>query len=777
MNQIISAEALRFGRDARAVRRQEDVRLLTGAGRYADDKAADGMVHMYVLRSPVAHAAVTGLDLEAAKAAPGVVAIYTIADLEADGARPMPWAAEIPRPDGQPFASPPRAMLAGDTVRFVGDPVAVVIAESRSAAQDAAELIVVDYDEKPSVSSLAAVLAGGAPAVWPAAPDNISCGARHGDAAATAAAFAKAHHVAKLRIVNQRLVGNAMEPRAVLAVPESVGGHVTLNMGSQNPSTVKAIISGAIFGFPDTELRVLVEDIGGGFGLKANPYVEDALAVYAARKLGKPVKWRADRGEEFVGVMQGRDHVSDAELAVDAEGRILGMRVKTWANLGAYVATVGPLVPLMLGPKVITSVYDVPALDLEVIGVLTNTTPTAPYRGAGRPEAVFLMERMIEQAARDLKIDPVVIRQRNYIKPEAMPYTNAMGEVYDTGAFGILQGRALELADWKGFDGRKADSKARGRLRGRAMASYVEWTGAMQFTEAVTVEAYGDGRILLWSGTQDMGQGLRTAYAQLVAQKLGVPVERITVIQGDTDRVGGFGSMASRSLYTGGPAAVTGAQSLIDKGRDLAAEALEAAAADIAYDGGRFTIAGTDRGIDLAELAGRQDGGMFLIDASETVAGSSWPNGHHFVEVEVDPETGRIDLAKVTTLDDVGHPVNPLIVFGQLQGGMVQGIGQALHEAAVYDPESGQPLTGSFMDYCLPRADDLPSLDVNLDESVPCTTNPLGAKGCGESGTVGITAAVVNAVLDALAPLGVADIEMPMTSNRVWQAIREASAG
>ncbi len=774
MNQIISAEALRFGRDARAVRRQEDVRLLTGEGRYADDKAVDGMLHMYVLRSPVAHAAVTGLDLAAAKAAPGVAAVYTLADLDADGARPMPWAAEIPRPDGKPFASPPRKMLAGDTVRFVGDPIAVVIAESRNAAQDAAELIVVDYDEKPSVSSLDAVMSGGAPAVWADAPDNICCGARHGDATATAAAFDKAHHVAKLRIVNQRLVGNAMEPRSVLAVPDGPDGHLTLNIGSQNPSTVKAIISGAVFGFPDTQLRVLVEDIGGGFGVKANPYVEDALAVYAARKLGKPVKWRADRGEEFVGVMAGRDQINEAELAVDAEGRILGLRVRTHANLGAYAATVGPLIPLMLGPKVITSVYDIPALDLEIVGVLTNTTPTAAYRGAGRPEAIFVIERLIDQAARDLKIDPVEMRRRNYIAAAAMPYTNAMGEVYDCGDFGTLQGRALELADWNGFDGRKAESKARGRLRGRALASYVEWTGAMQFTEAVTVEAYGDGRILLWSGTQDMGQGLRTAYAQLVAEKLGVPVERITVIQGDTDRVGGFGSMASRSLYTGGPAAVTGAQSLIDKGRELAADALEAAATDIAYDGGRFTITGTDRGIDLAELAGKQAGGMFLIDASETVAGSSWPNGHHVVEVEVDPETGRVELAKITTLDDVGKPVNPMIVFGQLQGGMAQGIGQAMHEGAVFDPENGQPLTGSFMDYCLPRADDLPSLDVNLDESVPCTTNPLGAKGCGESGTVGITAAVVNAVLDALAPLGVSDIAMPMTPNRVWQAIHAA---
>jgi len=777
MNQIINAEALRFGRDPRAVRRSDDARLLTGGGRYADDKAADGMIHMYVLRSPVAHAAVTGMDTAAAKAAPGVVAVYTLADLEADGVRPMPWAAEIPRPDGSPFASPPRALLAGDTVRFVGDPVAVVLAESRSAAQDAAELIAVDYDEKPAVTDTEAAVREGAPQVWPAAGNNISCGSKFGDAAAVEAAMAGAHHVVRMKVVNQRLVGNAMEPRAVLAVPDGPGGHVTLNMGSQNPSTVKAIISGAIFGFPDTELRVLVEDIGGGFGLKANPYVEDALAVYAARKLGRPVKWRADRSEEFVSVMQGRDQVSDAELAVDADGRILAMRVRTVASLGAYASIVGPLIPLMLGPKVITSVYNVPALDLEVAGVLTHTTPTSPYRGAGRPESVYLMERLIEQAARDLGMDSLEIRRRNYVTPEAMPYTNAMGEVYDTGTFGALLERAVDLADWKGFDRRKADSAARGRLRGRGLSSYVEWTGAMQFTEAVTVEAHADGRILLWSGTQDMGQGLRTAYAQLVAEKLGVPIERITVIQGDTDRVGGFGSMASRSLFTGGPAAVTGAQALIDKGRDLAADALEAAATDIVYADGRFTVAGTDRAIDLSDLAARQDGGMFLIDASETVAGSSWPNGHHFAEVEVDPDTGRVALVKMTSLDDVGRPVNPLIVFGQIQGGMAQGIGQALCEGAIYDGDSGQPLTGSFMDYCMPRADDLPVLEVNLDESVPCTTNPLGAKGCGESGTVGATAAVVHAVLDALAPLGVKDIAMPMTPLRVWEAIRDARKG
>lgn len=777
MNQIINAEALRFGRDPRAVRRSDDERLLTGGGRYADDKAAEGMVHMVLLRSPVAHAAVTGLDVSAARSAPGVVAVYTLADLEADGARPMPWAAEIPRPDGAPFASPPRTLLAGDTVRFVGDPVAVILAESRSAAQDAAEQIAVDYDQRPSIADTAAAVRDGVPQVWPAAANNICCGSKFGDAAAVEAAMAAAHHVVRMEIVNQRLVGNAMEPRAVLAVPDGPGGHVTLNMGSQNPSTVKAIISGAVFGFPDSELRVLVEDIGGGFGLKANPYVEDALAVYAARKLGRPVKWRADRGEEFLSVMQGRDHVSQAELALDADGRILGMRVRTVANLGAYASIVGPLIPLMLGPKVITSVYDIPALDLEVVGVLTHTTPTSPYRGAGRPEAVYLMERLIEQAGRDLGLDSLEIRRRNYIKPEAMHYTNAMGEVYDTGTFGALQERAIELADWNGFEARKAASAARGLLRGRGMASYVEWTGAMQFTEAVTVEAYADGRILLWSGTQDMGQGLRTAYSQLVAEKLGVPIERITVIQGDTDRVGGFGSMASRSLFTGGPAAVTGAQALIDKGRELAAEALEAAAADIVYGQGRFTVTGTDRAIDMADLAGRQEGGMFLIDASETVDGSSWPNGHHFAEVEVDPDTGRVALVKMTSLDDVGRPVNPLIVFGQIQGGMAQGIGQALCEGAVFDGESGQLLTGSFMDYCMPRADDLPSLEVNLDESVPCTTNPLGAKGCGESGTVGATAAVVHAVLDALAPLGVKDIAMPMTPARVWEAIRAGRGG
>lgn len=758
-----------------AFRRLEDQRLLTGAGQFGDDLKRPDQLHLGLVRSPHAHAVIRGIGTTQATTMSGVRAVFTGQDLADAGVGAIPFLPFFKRPDGAPMSAPPRQLLARDRVRYVGEAVAAVVADSREAAEDAAEYVTVDYSELPAVTAATAAIADGAPELWPEAPGNIAARAHFGDKDSVAAAFARARHVVEIRLVSQRVVPSAIEPRAALAELEVGTGRVTLHTVTQNPTAVRMQLAQGVLKVDPESVRVVVADIGGGFGMKAHLYPEDALLAWIAIRLGCSVKWRADRAEEFLAGNHGRDQVSDAELALDADGRILALKVRTIANLGAYATPSGVMVPLMLGPKVITGTYAIPAIDLVVDSVLTNTASTAPYRGAGRPEAIYLIERLVDKAASQLGIDPAEFRQRNFVAPGSFPYRNATGETYDVGAFEQLLERALKESDWDNFATRRDASARRGRLRGRGLASYVEWTGAMQFSETVTVQIDGGGTVTLYSATQAMGQGLATSYAQILADVLEIDPSRMRIVQGDTDLVQGFGSMASRSLFVGGSAVLAGGRNILDHARELAADALEVATADVDYTDGRFTVVGTDRGIGLFELATRQADRRISVPTTNTVGGTSWPNGCHVCEVEIDPETGQIEVVDYTAVDDVGTVVNPLIVAGQIHGGIAQGLGQALLEHCVYEPVTGQLLTASFSDYALPRADNVPLFHTVTDESLPSTSNPLGAKGAGESGTIGALPAVMNAIMDALRPLGVDNLDMPATPERVWRAIRDAA--
>lgn len=765
----------RFG-SGQAVRRIEDRALLAGAGSFTDDVAPDGLTHLVFLRSPHAHARILAVDTAPALAVPGVLAVITGADLAAAGVQPMGIGLPFKRPDGSPLAAPPRPILAQDVVRFVGEAVAAVIAESPAAARDGAEAIAVDYEELPAVVGLAAAAAPGAPQVWPAAGGNIVAETRYGDAAATEAAFQGAAHVVALDLVNQRLAPVSMEPRVVLAAYDPGADRITIRMSTQMPSGARDAVAKEILGIPPEKVRVLVGDVGGGFGMKTGLYPEDAVVALAARQVRRPVKWAATRLDDFLSALHGRDTESRAELALDAGGRVLGFRVRTLANMGAYPRNPSVAIQLLIGPWVSTSVYDITTIDFAFTAVLTHTATTGPYRGAGRPEAIYLIERLMDAASRKLSLDPAELRRRNMIDPGRMPYRNAMGQTYDSGAFERILDQGLALADWNGFAARAAASKARGRLRGRGIATFLEWTGGNVFEERVTIAVRGEGEIEVYATTQAMGQGIATSYAQLAVDVLGVPIERIRVVFGDSDRGSGFGSAGSRSLFTAGSAVKVAADKTVDRAKDLASDVLEAAATDLEYRDGHIQIAGTDRGIGLFELAARQPDGRIFIDSTSSVSGPTWPNGCHVCEVEIDPETGEVTLASYVSANDAGRVVNPLIVEGQVVGGALQGIGQALCEQVVYDPESGQPLTASFMDYAMPRADMIVDFATVLDQSIPCTTNPLGVKGVGELGTIGATPALVNAVADALARSGrmrAADsLQMPLTPPRVWAALQ-----
>ncbi len=764
----------RFG-SGRAVRRVEDEALLTGRGCFADDCSLPGQLVLQVLRSPHAHARIEAIDPAPALRVPGVVAVLTGRDLAAAGVRPLPVSQDFRRPDGSPTASPPQHVLAIDTVRYVGEPVCAIVAETKHAARDAAEAVAVHYAALPAVAAVDDAVASGAPIVWPAAAGNVACVARHGRPDAVDAAFRDAAHVVALDVVNQRLAPSPIEPRATLASFDAESGRFTLRVSCQTPTGLRDDLCSAVLGIPNASVRVLVGDVGGGFGMKTTLYPEDVLAAYAARLTRRPVKWTAERLEEFVGPTQGRDVTSRAELALAADGRFLALRVDSRANLGAYATPAGVVIQLLIGPWVTTSVYDIPAIDVRIAGVLTNTTPTGPYRGAGRPEAIYLLERVIDAAARRTGLDPVALRRRNLIPPSAMPYRNPMDKVYDSGHFERILDGALALARWDAFAGRAAASRARGRLRGRGIATFLEWTGAEVFTERVGVTV-GAEDIEIFSATQAMGQGLATTFAQLAVDVFGVPIERIRIVQGDTDRGTGFGSAGSRSLFVGGAAVHVASVRTVDEAKALAAQALEAAAADLEYRDGVFRIAGTDRSIGLFELAARQAAGRIVVDSTSSVEAASWPNGAHVCEVEVDPDTGAVELVGYWSVNDVGRVVNPAIVVGQLEGGALQGIGQALCEHMVHDRESAQPLSGSFMDYALPAADMIPPFVMAMDESVPCRTNPLGVKGVGELGTIGATPAVVNAVVDALVRAGAGErvdaLQMPLTAERVWRVLR-----
>ncbi|MGQ0510585.1 MAG: xanthine dehydrogenase family protein molybdopterin-binding subunit [Betaproteobacteria bacterium] len=756
----------RFGA-SRTQKRLEDDRLLHGKGRYSDDLDLPGQAWMVLLRSPHAHARIASVDTAEARKAPGVVAVYTAADLAADGIGPIPFPPLFKRADGTPMAAPARTLLAEGTAFYAGIPVVAVVAETRLQAQDAAELVMVEFEELPAVVTPAQAIAPGAPVIWPSAPDNISAEIRYGDAKAAAEAMAKAAHVVEIAIANQRVAAMPLEPRCALA--EFKDGRWTVITQTQQPTGTRDGLAAAFKTKPE-QFRVRVGDLGGGFGMKTGLYQEDALACYAARKLARPVKWRADRSEDFLAAHMGRDQHFRAKLALDAEGRILALKMEMLGNFGSVPVGSTAMVPLMVGPKVVTSVYRVPVVDYWIRGVLTNTMATGAYRGAGRPEANFLMERLMDKAARELKMDPAEIRRRNFIPPEAFPARTHLGDVYDAGEFARMLGGVMKAADWDGFPARKSESAKRGLLRGRGLASYLEWTGALP-TETVDIEVAADGTVSVFSGTMAMGQGLETTYTQLITEVLGIAADKIRIVQGDTDRANGVGSVGSRSAFVGGSAVVAAGHNVVARGKELAAEQLEAAPRDIEYRDGRFSIAGTDRGIGLAELAGKQAQKIIRVSATQTPSAPSWPNGAQAIEVEIDPQTGVVELANITSCDDIGRIINRTIVEGQVHGGVAQGAGQALWEQAVYDADSGQLVTGSLMDYCVPRADQFPPMRVEFDESVPCKTNLLGVKGVGELGTIGATPATVSAVLDALADRGIRDLDMPLTPEKVWRAL------
>ena len=764
---------LRFGA-GQPVKRLEDQRLLTGKGQFIDDKPEDGSLWLYVLRSPHAHAKLVSTDTSAAVEMPGVTAVYTGADLIRDNVGTIPTLNIFKRPDGKPMSVPPRRLLAHEVVRFAGEPVAAVVATSRVLAQSAAEAIVVEYEALPAVVDPVEAVKPGASVVWPGAPDNVVAVMSYGDAAKVDEAFAKAVHVVELDLVSQRLIPSAMEPRSTIAEIEKNSGRLLLHVQSQTPATTRDVLAEAVLKRPKDSVRVLVGDIGGGFGHKTGLYPEDGIVAYAATKLNKKIRWRGERSDEFVGGTHGRDLTSTAAFALDEKGKVLAYRVKSIGCTGAYSSSSANIIPLVLGPFVQTGVYDLPLVHFEVRTVMTHTAPVGSYRGAGRPEAVFIVERLFDTAARKIGMDPRAIRKANTIRPAQLPYTNAAGQVYDSGAFAHILDRAAKLADWDGFAARKRAAKKKGLLYGRGLTSYIEWTGGRAHTEKVSLHATSEGRIILHSATMAMGQGLQTTYTQMISDTLGVPMDKIDVVQGDTDLAIGFGSVGSRSLFVGGTAVAVSSNDLIEKAREKASNLLETAVEDIEYRDGVLTVVGTDRRISLFEIARKEEGAKLSVDSKGEVDGPSWPNGAHVCEVEIDPETGVTRVVRYTTVDDVGVAVNPMLVASQIHGGVAQGIGQALYERVAYDAE-GQLLTASYQDYCIPRAADVPSIMVTLDDSAPCRTNPLGAKGCGESGAIGGPPCVANGVMDALSELGIRPLNTPMTPQKIWQAIRDAN--
>jgi carbon-monoxide dehydrogenase large subunit len=761
---------------SQSVRRVEDPRLLKGEGQYTDDIALPGQAIGYVLRSPHAHARITGLDTAAAKGMPGVLAVITGADLAAAGLGELPCEIPMKNRDGSDRANAPRLALATDTVRHVGDPVAFVVADTHAQAKDAAEAIMVEYDILESATDLATAERG--PPVWPAAPGNVVFDWEVGDKALAETLFQQAAHVARLTVVNNRVVVASMEARAAVAAFD--GGRFTLHTNTQGSWLVRRLLATKVFNIPEAQVRVVTPDVGGGFGMKLFLYAEHVLVCFAARQIGRPVRWASERSEAFLSDTHGRDNITLGELALDKDHRFLALRTRNVANMGAYLSTFAPFIPTGAGTKVLASVYGFQAVHAHVIGMFTNTTPVDAYRGAGRPESNYLVERLIDQAARDLKLDRVEIRRRNMVSPGQMPWKTAMGATYDSGDFAQVLDAAMAKMDWKGFEGRRKASEAKGKRRGIGMAYYLEATGGGP-TERAEIRFAEDGGVDVYVGTQSTGQGHETAYVMLTSERLGIPHEKIRIRQGDSDAVpSGGGTGGARSLYSEGQAIFATAATVIDKGKSAAADVLEAAVADIEFTpgDGKFSVAGTDRGIGILDLAAEMRAkNLGKLDAAEVaeIKAHTFPNGCHMAEVEIDPETGTVDIPRYIVVDDVGHALNPLIVRGQVHGGVAQGIGQAVFERTSYDPQSGQLMSGSFMDYALPRAADLPDIEVDLIE-IPCDTNPLGVKGAGEAGAVGSPPAVINAIVDALAPVGVTHVDMPATPESVWRSIQAAKA-
>ncbi len=758
---------MKFGL-GQAVTRKEDDPLLRGQGRYVADVSPQGALHAVVLRSPHAHAHFTIGNLDRVRAMPGVALALTAADIAELG--PMPTPGVIP---GVEIAIPHYPVLCADEARHVGDAIAFVVADTLEHAKDAAEAIAVDWQPLPHVVGAMAALEKAAPRVWPEWRDNVAFEATAGDAAATRGAFARAARTVELTIVNQRLVTNYIDTRGVVA--EYDGDRYTLTLGSQGSHIIRDIIGGEVMHLPPEKTRVVTPDVGGGFGTKLFPYREYALAAVAAEHTGKPVKWVCERSEHFLGDSHGRDNISTARLAIDERGRFLALELDIVADMGAYLSCYAPYIP-WLGAGMATGAYDIPAAHVRLRGVYTNTVPVDAYRGAGRPEASYLIERAVDAAARDLGMAPDALRRRNLIRPKALPYTTPTGKIYDSGDFAGTLARAQELADWKGFTKRAAQSKRRGRLRGIGIATYIEACGG-NGPETATIKLERDGTVTVLIGTQSTGQGHATSYAQIIADRLDLPPEKVRVVQGDTDAIAtGEGTGGSSSIPVGGVSVDRAGTKLADQLKELGAEVLEAAAADLEIEGGTVRVAGTDRAISFAALAAHPQATPERLRAASDFAPDqpTFPNGTHIVEVEVDPATGGTQILQYVVVDDFGVTLNPLLLAGQVHGGVVQGIGQALMEDTVYDAASGQLLSASLMDYALPRAADAPDF-VFETRNVPCKNNPLGFKGAGEAGAIGSCPAVMNAVLDALwRAYGVRHIDMPATAPRIWAAIRNA---
>ena len=758
---------MKFG-VGQAVRRKEDDALLRGQGRYVADVAPPAVLHAVVLRSPHAHARFRIVDLDQVRAMPGVRLVLAAADIAK--LQPLPTPGVIPDVD---IDVPPYAILARDVVRHVGDAIAFVVADTLETAKDAAEAITVDWQPLPHVIGAVAALAATAPQVWPDRPGNLAFEVAVGDAGKTKAAFAQAARTVDLTIVNQRLVTNYLDTRGVIA--EFDGERVTLTLGSQGSHIIRDILCADVFEIPPDRMRVVTPDVGGGFGTKLFPYREYALAAVAAERLAKPVKWVCERSEHFLGDSHGRDNVSTARLALDDKGRFLALELDIIADMGAYLSCYAPYIP-WLGVGMATGAYDIPIAHVRLRGVYTNTVPVDAYRGAGRPEAAYLIERTVEAAARELGVAPDALRRKNFIKPKAMPYRTPTGKIYDTGDFAGTMARAQELANWNGFNKRAAQSKRAGRLRGIGLATYIEACGG-NGPETATVQLNRDGGVTVLIGSQSSGQGHATSYAQVVADKLDLPPEKVRVVQGDTDAIAsGAGTGGSSSIPVGGVSVDRASKTLADQIKQIAAEALEAAVGDLEIAAGTVRVAGTDRVISFADLAAHPQANPERLRAANEFAPDqpTFPNGTHIAEVEIDPANGLTAILNYIIVDDFGITLNPLLLAGQVHGGTVQGIGQALMENTVYDATSGQLLSASLMDYTLPRASDAPDF-VFETRNVPCKNNPLGVKGAGEAGAIGSCPAVMNAVLDALwRSHRIRHLDMPATPERVWQAIQSA---
>ncbi|HMO29423.1 xanthine dehydrogenase family protein molybdopterin-binding subunit [Enterovirga sp.] len=760
------------------VHRREDPILVQGRGRYTDDVRAEGEAHAAFVRSPFAHGVITSVDLEAARAMPGVLAVYGPQDLAHYG--DFPNVTAFRNRDGSPMLKPRRKPLALDKVRYVGDPVAFVVAGTVAEAREAAEAVVIEVEQLPAAPTAGAAAAEGAPQLYDDIPGNLFLDFQYGDEARVEEAFARAAHVARLRLSSHRLVINPLEPRAAIGEWDPAEEKYTLTAGSQGAFGMRNMVSG-VLGVPKEKLRILTGNVGGSFGMKIAPFPEYIGVLHAARDLGRPVRWTDMRSESFVGDFHGRGIEVEAELALDAEGRFLALRIEGQADLGAYLAPVAPLFATINIPKNAVGVYRTPALSTRMRCYLTNAAPVGAYRGAGRPEGNYIMERLVETAAREMGIDPVAMRRLNHIRPDEIPYATPVETTYDSGEYTALLDRALDAADWDGFVARKAGSAARGLLRGRGIGQYLEVTAPPQ-NEMGGIRFEADGTVTIVTGTLDYGQGHWTPFAQVLSAHLGVPFEAIRLLQGDSDQlVAGGGTGGSKSIMASGAAIIEASREVIEKGRAVAAELLEAGIGDIEFGDGRFTIAGTDRSIGIMELAARLRQGVALPEGVprsldvrhiHKLSPSAYPNGCHVAEVEVDPQTGTVQVVRYVMVNDFGTIVNPLLVEGQLHGGVLQGIGQALLERTAYD-EEGQLVSGSFMDYALPRAEDAPPF-VFESRPVPATTNPLGAKGCGEAGCAGALPSVMNALVDALREVGVEEFDMPATPARVWAAIRAA---